>query len=539
MTIDIQQFFGENPRTNPKVLEDGYAVVAQNCDLDRGMLEPIMGVSSVSDLTAGIQTIYKMGSSFLTWDNIVNVVKSLVANSGDRIFYSGDGYPKDTNEDLAIDGDGPYPDATRRLGIPAPTNALTVTLVGTAGEDITRSVSYVYTIVAKWEDGSDVESAPSAPTGVFDVYDGITARLTGFEDSTADGVYTTHFRIYRLNTGTDGTEYQYVTEVADTTTTWDDTVDDDDLAEVLPTQDWTTPDEDLSGLTATSHGLVYGFKDNTIYPSEVFIPYAYPYGYSMNTESDIVGLGYTGSMVVILTETVPYLVDGQDPETLALTRLNYQQPCISARSIAGFPGGVIYACPDGLYGIDESGQGSVMTSTVMTRSQWNAMGPENLIGVFYDDAYYGFFSGTTNAFFLDLNTGEYRVFSLPEKVYGAHYCPEDDILYLIIEKSSIREIVSWRTGSLMDMTWKSKEYVGYGWISAGMVQGDFTNGNATFKLYVDGTLSFTKTVSNDDVFSIPPTPGEIFQIEVSGKATISRIIAGQSFEDVIGALANV
>ncbi len=543
--IDISGFKGETPKISYKLLPNNAAEVAQNCDLETGRLAAINGVTIIQDVLANTQTIYRMTSgNFLQWTDEVNVVKALVADSGNRILYTGDGYPKETNAALAL-GSSPYPTATRRLGIPAPTNTLTVDSgTGTPGSEVARSCSYVYTIIGTWADGSVVESGPSKPTAVTDQTEGLTYAVSGFVDAstiTYPGVYTTGYRIYRLNSGDYGAEYQFVADILKSDSSYSDIVEDADLGEVIPSTYWTNPESDLSGLIATSHGLVFGFVDNTIYPSEVFIPYSFPATYSLVTESDIIGMGYTGSMVVVLTETVPYLFNGQDPATMSIQRLGYQQPCVSARSIVSLPGGVVYASPDGLYMIGESGVGSLLTKNVFTKTQWTAKTPANLFGFYYNESYYGFFSGTPGGFRFDLETGSYEGLVLSHNVYGGEYCPEDDLLYLIKYKaaSSIREIVSFGTGSTSSYTWKSK---GFSFphlkaVSAAMVEGDFSgSGSVVFNLYVDGALSYTKVLTSAGLFRITPELGSLFQIELTGTATIDRIIIGPSVTDIMEVL---
>lgn len=531
--INISGFKGEIPRLSDKLLPENYAASAINCNLESGNIQPVKGSTAIQDVGAAITTIFRMDDSFLQWDENVSVVKALVADSGDRILFTGAGYPKETNAALSLVS-SPFPTNVRRLGIPAPTNALTVALIGTPGDDVVHASSYVYTIVGKWADGSEVESGPSSPTAVFDVYGGITPRLTGFTDATADGAYTTHFRIYRLNSGNVGAEYQYVDEMAVATTQYDDEKTDDDLGEVLPTVGWTSPDAALSGLVATSHGLVFGFVGNTIYPSEIFIPYAFPAEYSLVTESDIVGLGYTGSLVVVLTQTVPYMLIGQDPETLSLRRLGYQQKCVSARSIVNVPGGVMYASPDGLYLINEAGLGLLVTEKIFTKNQWKALSPENLFGVYYNEYYIGFFSGTTSGFSLHLETGEYQAITSAQNVYGGAYSSDADLLYLIQTKDAVREIVSYRTGSNVDYTWISKvfEFRSRQIFTAGKVQGAFAAGNVTLSFYVDGVLDTSKVIGDDNLFRVNLKGGTSFQIKAVGKATIDQILIGRSVSEV-------
>ena len=266
--IDISAFKGEIPKLSDKLLPDNYASSAINCNMETGALEPIKGVTSVKDLDEAAETIYRQGEQWLQWNNKIDIIKSLVYNSGGRILFTGDNYPQETNIVLALSGEGPYPTTTRRLGIAAPAAApnYSIEVVG-SGDD--REVAYCYTVIGEWEDGSVTESAPSPSTEVFTAKDDSTVRITNFVEPTETGTYFTHYRIYRINTGNTGAEYQYVDYIAKDADPlqYDDTEADDDLGEVLPTTDWTAPIDNLHGLKVASNGLVFGFNGNTVYVS--------------------------------------------------------------------------------------------------------------------------------------------------------------------------------------------------------------------------------------------------------------------------------
>lgn len=531
--IDLSTFSGEIPRLSAKLLPKANAATAENCDLDSGNLKPMTGITSgIESLSPTINTIYKYGENFLTFTSAaVNIVRSFVSSSG-RLVYTGDGYPKEYDGSTHI-----------RLGIEPPTAALTIHMSGIAPDEnaTATSISYVYTRVSKRADGSDVESAPSPPTAVVTLQTGMTIAVSGFSVADIpDGTVVSHYRLYRLNAGVvTGAEYQFVMEltVAAAVGEITDDVEDADLGEVLPTTYWTDPPDALSGLIATSHGMVYGFVGNRIYPSETFIPYAFPEIYSLTTESDIVALGYTGSMVVVLTETVPYLLYGQSPESLELKRLGHAQPCVSARSVVNIPGGVVYAAPDGLFLINESGQGSLITRKLFTRSQWDAMGPASAIGFHYDESYLCFFNDTKTGFQIHLESGRYQVYAMADEIYGGIYSPEDDVLYLIEKHLSVREIASWRTGADISFSWKSKIFLFpyYMAMTAGMIQGVFDGETVYLTLYVDGVALDTITVSTDAVFRIPPVLGTEFQILIEGSAVVDRVLIGRSFGEVVNA----
>ncbi len=176
------------PRTHPKLLGLNQAQTAENCDLSRGNIRPVLDMAYEADtgglkvvdsdgdqvvdsgaddvITDQTNTIYKLGDNWLGWENPVSVVKSFMADTDNRIYFTGDGLPKQTNETLATSGDQiTWPTVSYRLGIPAPSSALSYAIAGAGGSQVARSTGYVYTYVTGWEE----ESAPSSPTEVFDV----------------------------------------------------------------------------------------------------------------------------------------------------------------------------------------------------------------------------------------------------------------------------------------------------------------------------------------------------------------------------------
>ncbi|MCP4116464.1 MAG: hypothetical protein GY737_13850 [Desulfobacteraceae bacterium] len=529
MLIDIQPVQGETPRITEKKLPTNSASKAVNCDFRAGNLRPIRGFSTGETVGTATKTIYKRAASWLKWDSVVDVVPSFVHNSGGRIAYTGDGYPKETNTALGT--------SSRRLGIDAPANALTVALSGTPGEDVLRTASYVYTRIGKWADGSVVESAQSYPTAPYDVKTGHIVTLSGFVDSTMSGVFTTHFRIYRMNSGNAGTEYQFLKDIPVGSSEWIDTISDADIGEdVLSTMGWSYPVEDLSGLVSTTHGFLVGFSGNKIYPSEVFTPYAFPVKYAMPTDSDIVAVGFNGSSVVALTKTYPYLFVGYDPGTLSAMKLNYEQACVSARSVVNVPNGVIYATPDGLFLLDASGQGRLLTDGTFRPEQWTALNPSSIFAFRYNDSYLAFFEGDTEGIEFRMGDNTLRRFSTTRPVYGGFYDAEEDVLYLVRQDAAnvSREIVSFETHSeLLDYTWWSKtfSFTSSITIAVALIQGDFTEGDVQLQVYCDGALASESTVSDDSLVIWEPVRGTEIMIKLTGKATVEKVfVASSAFE---------
>jgi hypothetical protein len=573
MIFDQVVFEGEIPRVSPRLLPENHAASAMNCDLSSGNIRPEKGLTVIQDLTGGATAIYLLGDRWLQWESDVDVIESPVYNSDGRIFFTGDGYPKATDASLAIGGTSPYPTTTRRLGIAAPDTAPSYTITS-AGSGTDRDIAYCYTRVGRWEDGTDTESAPSPPTDVFVAKDDATVKVFEFVDDTSDGAYTTHYRIYRINQGLAGAEFQYVDEIEKTVSPleYSDSVSDDDLGEVLPTTNWDAPPDDLQGMISGSNGLIYAFREKKLYVSEPFIGYAFPEANTILVESEIVGIGAMQAGVVVVTKTCPYILRGSDPSSLSLEKISHELPGISKQSIVGLAGGVIYASPFGLILLESGGGVSYLTKNLFTREQWETLAANPVIAFFFDNAYLVFFRGTDIGIQFTSGDGDIIRFRTGRAVFGGRYVSTvavytynlldsggdqvvtsggydfyakgdeesiiHDTLYLIQSKSGGgRQIVSWQTGDDIDATYLSGKKLAPGnvAITAGRVIGDFSAGDVVFSLYVDDTLSFTKTVSSSDPFRITPKRGEVFQVEVVGKATVNRVIVGTSLHDISGA----
>lgn len=539
MLITFQPVQGELPASSKKKLPVNMASRAVNCDFNGNNLRPINEMSQVKALGANVKTIYNLKGAWLDWAEHVNVAESFVHNSGGRIAFTGSGYPKETNRAMATSGSH-YPHQTRRLGLDAPESPLVVSLSGEAGQDaeVIRTASYVYTRVGKWSDGSTVESAPSYPTAPMDIKSGVTASLGGFTASSMPGSYSTHFRIYRLNHGTGRSEYQFLIDIPISQTTFTDYSSNSDIGEdVLPTTLWSHPVENLAGLISTTHGFMVGFAGNKVFFSETYIPYAFPATYALPTDSDVVAMGFNGSSVVAVTKTFPYLFVGQDPSTLSSIKTNYEQSCVSARSLVNVPGGVIYATPDGLFFLDASGQGKLFTNKTFTQKQWAALRPETIFAFRYNDSYLAFFEGSAEGIEFKTDRGTISRFSTVRPVYGGYFVAEEDTLYLIRQDptGTGREIVSWETHSdLADYEWISKTFALTNsiTIAVAVIEGDFAEGSVVMEVFCDGAKVVTKTVYDDGLLTWPPVRCNEVIVKLKGKATIENVFIASSAMEI-------
>ena len=475
-------FAGASPRVSKTVLEDNEAQKAVNTKLYSGEIRSwykpgtFIGAKTFSFTP---KTIYRpvVGTSvWMGWANDVDVVKGPVNDTQEyRVYYSGDGVPKKTNKTLAETGTGDYPRDYLNLGVPAPTAAPSLSSAGGSGTAETRA--YVYTFVSTF--GSiEEESAPSPAATVSTFPTGATVTISSLQAAPSGKYNITAIRIYRTVTGSTGTTYLFVKQVNIGTTSTTDTVAAASLGEAIQSTNWDAPPSDLAGLVVMPNGFLAGFRKNELYFSVPFQPHAWPSDYVLTTEYDIVGLGVTGSTLVVTTTGNPYVVNGTDPQLMAMEKLPLFEPCVAKRSIAFDETGVYYACPNGVVLVGPGGASQV-TRNVMTREEWSKYAPSTMHGEILDGRYFLFYNDELNkkkgGVILDRYTKgspfqETSLYSAAEFVE-----PTESLMYVVEDKT----IKTWDYGNynMLPYEWKSKVFITSRPINFAVMQieGDFND----------------------------------------------------------------
>jgi hypothetical protein len=454
MRVNLAGFRGENRALHPLNLPDGVGVLSTNQNPVRGDLRPLKSPLAVATVPAGRQTIYRMGRDvasdtqyWLSWTGVVDAVRGSIADdTTERTYYSGDGFPKWTDNTMAL-ASAPYPTAWRQLGIPAPATACTLAASGGVATT-TETRYYVYTFVSdKGEEG-----APSAVSLALTCKTDDTVAISALAAAPAGNFGINRKRIYRTQSGSDGSaEFFFLREIASTLTTTTD--DKRALGEVLPSVTWLTPPADLTGLTGLWNGMMAGITGNAVRFCEAYKPYAWPLAYEvMPPDAKPVALGKFGQNLLVLTTGKPVLVTGGSPDAMADQTLEIAEACVSARSVVSFGHGVAWACPDGLayYG---AGGAKMLTNGLMTRDDWQAIKPDTLVAGSYEGAYLGFYtvSGVTKGFLIDpLSPSGLYFTDIPGS--AVFFDELQDQLY-VLDGASVKK---WDAGSALTATFRSK-----------------------------------------------------------------------------------
>jgi hypothetical protein len=266
-----------------------------------------------------------------------------------------------------------------------------------AGTGTATNRVYVYTFVSAYGE----EGQPSDPTLAQGDYG--TWAITGMDAAVPNPSERniTHVNIYRTRPGISTTEYFYVGQVNIGTTSFNDAVEDDDVAlnPLLESTTWAEPPAGLQGLTVHPGGFLVGFVGRDLYMSQPYRPHAWPVEYILSMQTEIKGLAIFNNSIIVATSSHPYIADGSSPIAMSLMKLDSIDPCVSKRSVATTLSGVFYASVQGI--VQVTGGGNMLaTRNLFTREEWyGRYNPEGVKAVPYGLQYIAFDTPQTGFIF--------------------------------------------------------------------------------------------------------------------------------------------
>ncbi len=524
----INSFIGSIPLAANHLLPPNAAQVAENCKLVNGNLGVLRENQSVNTpAKAGtIVSIYKFGAYWLHWISAVDVIKGPIAgDTTSRTFFTEGGEMRVTDATLATGGGTEYPMDWYKVGIPAPTTALTAVLSGspTDPSDYSNqeSRSYVYTFISGWG-----EEGPTSPaSNIVDWNPGQTVDLSGFPAAPSGDYNIIGIRVYRLLSG----EYKYLMDVALSAGTTNDAVASTALGEACPSTDWYPPPSGMHSLVNHPGSFVVGATGNEIAPSEAGLPHAFNPLNRQTIPYDVVGLGIVGQGVLILTGAGLWYAAGTTPDALIPEKVELDQSCASKQSIFDINGAVGFASPDGLY-VYGIGEAANITQRLFSRDQWQALDPTSMICAYHDGKIFVFYDNGTPGGFIIYPGEQPTKIDLDFHATAVFVDKETDTLYMMVGSN----IVSFEGAiTYKEATWKGRlERTPKLCPSvARVLASDYP---VTFKLYTDGSLKHTEAVADEKPFRLPTGYlAKEFEVEcVHSGGEISEVIVAESMTDL-------
>ncbi len=539
-----QAFLGANTQKNPKTnLPEGVGVDARNMDTTHSDLRGLLAADVSHTLTGvGSQQIsaYRLGRNtvsdtqyWLTRSVDADFVRSLIAEDTTERTYTTDGTKPKYTDNTLLGGSEPYPASWVDTGVPYPDTDMTATETtpGTGTEEIRV---YLDTFLRANGD----ESAPNPTTTTITVNPNSVVTLNSFDPVPSGSHGITKRRIY---CSTDGGEFQRIAEITSGTASH---VDDLTRGAVLQTGGstskpaWLVPPDNMKGLISLWNNMMGGFVDKSYRICEAGYPHAWPIEYEGVLADTIIGSAKFGTTWVLCTSGVPYIVTGSTPGGMRDQPVYFDRGgCVSKRSVAGVGHGVCWASNRGLCYFGQNGP-RVLTEDFIDEATWQALTPSSIIGTRWRQYYIGFYyNGTDRKGFMIDTVNPAGVIWLDQGAYGVFYDTLTDSLHLLQAHSagpSTQPIRKWASGSALNVTFKTEKTRTRVETCPGVAMVIATTYPVTYKLYADGSLKHTKTVTSREPFRLPGGyVARDFQQEVSGgTGPIEAIVLAEEMVDL-------
>jgi hypothetical protein len=340
----------------------------------------------------------------------------------------------------------------------------------------------------------------------------------------------THKRIYRINVADSGAaDYQLVTELTAATTTYGDTTASASLGALIPSKDYDPPPSDLHSLIVLPNGGMAGASGNRLCFSEPGIPHAWPVGYRLPTDKPIVGLAAVGSLIAVPTTGSSWVASGVDPRSVAMEDLETPYPCASKRGVVDMGYSVLYPSPDGLVAVKPGALPELVTGGILKAEDWRALKPSSIHAYRWKDNYIGFYDtgAVTGGFLIDPMGAGFTYLNI---YYDSGYTdPVTGELYV----NDGQAIHKFDAGAALTGKWKSREEIVHRPVNLSCARLVADAYPVTFRLYGNGSLLATRTVTSSRPFKLPTgTLNDRFQSEIEGPATMRRLEVAESMAEL-------
>lgn len=360
-----------------------------------------------------------------------------------------------------------------------------------------------------------------------------------------------------------GTMYHDVSEDPPTSTArywgdgsynFTDDFDSRSLFDILGSDEYDAPPDNLKGLTSAQNNILIGFVGNQLFFSEPGVPHAWPARYAVTLPYDVVGIAAISGSILVTTVSYPYIISGSDPAAgMSVSRIDALYPCLNAKSMVTMGYGIVYSTHDGLALFSPGSGPTIITKLLYNNDTWEvAVDPATIVAEYYGDNYVASHSAGGLVFERDEKVGGFFV-DTDYTFTASWYDAIAGKLYYVYGTNG--DIYEWNdlAQPAVTQTWKSKVINTKDMINMGAARiiadyGDTTEvwnevtslwqsttdtwdapDALTFKLWVDKELIYTTIVNDDNTFRMPTGyRSDTFEVEVSGNIRVRALHLGET-----------
>lgn len=313
------------------------------------------------------------------------------------------------------------------------------------------------------------------------------------------------------------------------TSTYSDTLDGDELAEVIPSVEWYPPPAGMRGIRMMANGVMVGFKGNEVCFSDPFLPHAWPVSYRLTVDSKIVAIGTFENSVVVATEGRPVLITGADPASMSQRDIQIIEPCVSKNSMVSLGHGCCYASRNGIVYISPSQQ-ALVTAGMVSKEEWAQFEPGTIRACEYRQQYLGF-HGTGGAsgrgFFFNPLNAESGITTLGLRARSVHRDPLNERAYLLDWDNNVRVF---EDGDRMLAVWRSpifSEARAWAPTAIKVKAKDYTD--TEIRVYADGELYWSGAIADGRAQRMPRGQrASEWEVEIRTRGEVRMVTLAES-----------
>ncbi len=315
------------------------------------------------------------------------------------------------------------------------------------------------------------------------------------------------------------------------------------LGEVITTEKMIPPASGLSNIIKVSSNVLAAFKDNEEWFSEPTMPYAWPQKYMMKMGGTIIAHGLYGQSIIVMTKVGLTVLTGT-PGAMSQRDVLTPQTCVASRGLVSTERGIFYPSSDGLCLVTDTGIPQILTSKRFTKEQWIALSPSTFVSAWFDNKYIAASSSSNVIYVFDFSFGdtvslEVTTIALATgtTVKSVYVDLENDYLYLLTALAGDYNVMLFKGGSALTMTWKSGKAqleVPVNPSVARILGTQSTGTPISFSLWADGTLKVdARSISDENIFLLPiGYRAKSFEVQIAGKADVHEIFVGNDTEEL-------
>lgn len=291
--------------------------------------------------------------------------------------------------------------------------------------------------------------------------------------------------------------------------------------------------QNLQGLCRVYNGILAAFKDNEVWLSEPYMPWAWKRKNVVSLPYRVVAIAPYEQGLLVMTELKTYYMGGQQPSDFVPSALAGEYPCLGSRAVASVNNDVVYLSTDGP--VIVSGASQRLDQTVAGRDGWRDLVSDVVAGgsdvklvsfgsrllMYWGSAWTAISGNPSWGIVLNIETGQWTHVTTPI-TFATHLPANSFALTSDALAYSHTDQKFWlfaaNVDSRQNWVWHSKDFTAPWPLNYGVMQ-LFGTGSIRVQVYADDVLKTTQDVTVTEAGGIIRLPSGFRAVRWSFKFT--------------------